>query len=70
MSKRNMYKIIENTKPDSRYCLMVDELQALVVSGDKSMIAINAFKYGYALGQRALSAEETPRGAISSNKGL
>lgn len=52
--KRNMLKIIENTKIDIRYDLTTKDIYYLVdnVADPVKRIGM-AFQYGYALGQRA-----------------
>ena len=57
MSARNMENIIANTKMDPHYEMTSDELWSLANAPDKVQSMMDAFCYGYALGQRALKAE-------------
>lgn len=57
MSARNMEKIIANAKMDSHYEMNSDELWRLANAPDKVQSMMDAFVFGFALGQRALKAE-------------
>ncbi len=63
MASRDMERIVQQTKVNDRYCLMSDEAERLIeyitVWGRHPYDVIDsAFKYGYAMGQRALKAEQ------------
>lgn len=63
--KRNMERIVEDTRIAERYCLNSTEMFRLIeylrTTGDSFGVIQKAFAYGYALGGRAEARKATAR---------